>query len=152
MATIRLAMEKYVDKNYGGRAYSVIGHHAKWVRWVPKNPMYEISTPEKDPPKILLVGCDNTQTIVKMCRTSYAKLTEFERRHNKRFLLLKSDRGGIVCCNTERPEETYPLDQLVADGNMVEHIDGDLLNNMWHNLRVPSTDVEAAYTEASLEL
>ena len=135
MATIRLVMEKYVDKNYDGCVYSFNGHHAKWFLGTPKNPLYEIFPDEKDTSKTILMGCE-PNTIVKLCRKSYNNMVEFERNHQVRLVWSKNEHGYIVSRDIKNPKEMYPMEKVITGSDVVEHVDGDPLNNKWDNLRV----------------
>jgi len=135
MATIRLVMEKYVDKNYSGHAYSFNGYHAKWTLSSPKNPLYEVVPHETGAAKTILMGCE-PNTVVKLCRVSYTKILEYERKHGARIVWSTTDHGYVVACDSRKGTAVYPIETVITGSDAVEHVDGDPLNNTWDNLRV----------------
>lgn len=118
MTTLRLCMEKYIDKHYPGVRISYHDYRNKNNVYDKKNPIYEVraSQDKQDPANLLLVGC-SPYCIIQISRGALGVLAEFERRHKMRAVLFMD--GRDVMCRDERLYSgiSYRLAEIIGDDN-----------------------------------
>jgi len=129
-------LEKYNVVNYIPGHHKTIGQHAFKM----KNPLWKITENEKE---YLLMHCE-TDTICKLCPTSYQKILDFEQQNNNgnKLTFFKNGTGYILA---HWKNTGIYIHQIITGcyGNgkgtkniSVDHIDQDKLNNTWDNLRI----------------
>ena len=118
MTTLRICMEKYIDKYYSGARISFHDYRNKNNVYDKKNPVYEVNaSPDKqDPDKPFLVGC-SPYCIIQLSRGALCLLTEFERQHKMRMILFMD--GSDISCRDERlhSDTSYRLAEIIGDDN-----------------------------------
>ena len=118
MTTLRLCMEKYIDKHYSGALISYHDYRNKNNVYDKKNPIYEVhpNPYKKDPTNPFLVGC-SPYCIIHLSRGALGVLADFERRHKLRMILFMD--GRDIICKDERSynDTSYHLADIVGDEN-----------------------------------
>ncbi len=115
--TLRICMEKYIDKHYLGSRVSYHDYRNKDDVYNRKNPVYEIhvSRNKKDRANLFLVGC-SPFCIVQMSRDSLFDLNDFERSCKVR-LSLFMDGNDPVCIDSRAGGATYHLGCIIGNEN-----------------------------------
>lgn len=118
MTTLRLCMEKYIDKHYTGSCISYHDYRNRCNVYDKKNPVYEVraSPYKQDPTNPFLVGC-LPYCIIHLSRGALGVLAEFERRHKMRLFLFMD--GRDIICRDERMHSgiSYCLADIIGDEN-----------------------------------
>lgn len=130
-------IELYIQNGYKIIEYNKghskpIGIHANKL----KNPFWRLIDLNNE--ELILMYCE-TNTLCKLCPTSYAKIVEYESENNIKITWFVSSNGYITGSNK------LTMHQIIMNcyGNgkgtkniSVDHIDRDKLNNCYNNLRL----------------
>lgn len=113
MKSLRICMEKYIDELYYNCCFSFHDYLVKDDMYNNKNPVYEIhnASSTKTNTNVLLIGCSSYH-IIETTRNFLKRLSEYERRHKKRFVLY-IDKNMPLCINNKNALDIDHLDNII---------------------------------------
>jgi hypothetical protein len=137
--------EKYSIKTYIPGHYSECGKDA----FIMKNPIWVTTD------NVYLMYCE-TNTLCKLCELSYNKIKKFERIRNSKITFYSHTDTGYISGNGGE----FYIHQIIMNyhghgkgtkNGSIDHINRDVLDNTYNNLRIATHEIQQANKNGTIE-
>ena len=135
MTSLRLIMEKHIDKHYSCNHYIYYGNRTHNFRSKETNPLYElIIKKNQESQSIFLMGCQPNYMVI-LCNLSLSKVKEFEFDNKMPLVFSYSCEGNnIIGRSIYNNDVQFTIDYVITGNHNVFYKDNNNLNNVLSNL------------------
>lgn len=135
MTSLRLMMEKHIDKHYSCNHYIYYGNRTDIFRSKETNPLYELIIKNNEKSQsIFLMGCQPNYMVI-LCKLSLSKVKKFEFDNKMPLVFSYSCEGNnILGRSVYNNDVQFTIDYIITGNQNVLYKDNNNLNNVLSNL------------------